>query len=188
MSHYAGKVLKKYGETDEAWEAFLEIASNCNPPLDSKELKGIWKVHSLLQKQNLKNPNYIPPDKYIDSNSYIPADFTDVGQATVLAKYFSNELRYSPSTHFIRFKEGYWEESEIGAQAVVHELTRRQLLEAERIIFACNAKLKESGALDLIDEKGKKATDELTDEQMEILKKQLIIILIKKVTEMFFQM
>jgi len=173
MSHYAGKVLKKYGETDEAWEAFLEIASNCNPPLDSKELKGIWEsALTFYRNKILKNPNYIPPDKYIDSNSYIPADFTDVGQATVLAKYFSNELRYSPSTHFIRFKEGYWEESEIGAQAVVHELTRRQLLEAERIIFACNAKLKESGALDLIDEKGKKATDELTDEQMEILKKQ----------------
>mgnify|MGYP000358645214 CR=1 FL=1 len=44
--------------------------------------------------------------------------------------YFSSELRYSPATHFIRYSNHYWQESEPGAQAVAHELTRRQLKEA----------------------------------------------------------
>ena len=36
----------------------------------------------------------------------------------ILAKYFSKELRYSPATHFIRYSDHYWQESEPGAQAV----------------------------------------------------------------------
>ena len=63
--------------------------------------------------------------------SYKPSDFSDVGQAEVLAKYFSGELRYSPATHFIRYSDHFWQETEPGAQAVAHELTRRQLKEAK---------------------------------------------------------
>ena len=49
-----------------------------------------------------------------------------------MARYFSGELRYSPATHFIRYSDHYWQESEPGAQAVAHELTRRQMKEANR--------------------------------------------------------
>jgi putative DNA primase/helicase len=75
----------------------------------------------------------VPPEVYNDDTSYKPDDFSDVGQAEVLAKHFSGELRYSPATHFIRYTEHYWKETEPGAQAVAHELTRRQLEEAAMI-------------------------------------------------------
>ena len=50
----------------------------------------------------------------------------------MLAKHFSNELRYSPSTHFICYTEHYRKETEPGVQAVAHELTHRQLKEATK--------------------------------------------------------
>ena len=173
LSRFAAVVLKKYGDSDEAYKAFMEKAAKCEPPLEDEELATIWRSAKSFFKRISASPDYIPPEKYNDENSYKPTDFTDVGQATVLAKYFSNELRYSPATHFIRFKENYWEESDIGAQAVVHELTRRQLLEAENEIFKCKKELEDSGAQALIDEKGKKAQELMDDKQLEILERFL---------------
>src|SRR5699024_872501 len=42
MSHFAGRVLKKYGITDKAKDAFLEYAKRCDPPLEESELNTIW--------------------------------------------------------------------------------------------------------------------------------------------------
>ena len=82
-----------------------------------------------------KEDGYVPPEAYNDENSYKPEDFSDVGQAEVLAKYFSGELRYSPATHFIRYSDHYWQETEPGAQAVAHELTRRQMNESAKAMI-----------------------------------------------------
>ena len=171
MSRYAARVLKRYGDSDEAYSAFLEKSSLCEPLLDDEELDKIWKSALKFYKKISSMPGYVPPEKYNDSNSYKPLDFTDVGQATVLAKYFKDVLRYSPATRFIRFKDTYWEESEIGAQAVVHELTRRQLKEVEMELIEVKKLLKESGAQDIVDEKGKKAEEFLDEKQLEILKR-----------------
>ena len=43
MSHFAGRVLKRYGKTDKAYEAFLTQAKKCNPPLEDDELQTIWR-------------------------------------------------------------------------------------------------------------------------------------------------
>lgn len=43
MSHFASRVLKRFGDTDRAHEAYLERAAQCNPPLPDKELGTIWK-------------------------------------------------------------------------------------------------------------------------------------------------
>lgn len=111
MSRFAGRVIKKYGDTDEAYACFLEEAAKCDPPLSDGELKTIWcsaqKFFSRLSSQE----GYIPPEVYNDDTSYMPEDFSDVGQAEVLAKHFSGELRYSPATHFIRYTEHYWKNS-----------------------------------------------------------------------------
>ena len=42
MSRFAGRVLKRYGITEKAYEAFLEHAKKCDPPLPESELKTIW--------------------------------------------------------------------------------------------------------------------------------------------------
>ena len=43
LYHFASRVLKRFGDTDRAHEAYLERAAQCNPPLPDKELGTIWK-------------------------------------------------------------------------------------------------------------------------------------------------
>ena len=43
LSHFAGRVLKRYGDTEEAYAAFMERAAKCAPPLEDAELKTIWR-------------------------------------------------------------------------------------------------------------------------------------------------
>lgn len=42
MSHIAGRLVKRYGDTHESRGAFLEKAKCCVPPLDENELDSIW--------------------------------------------------------------------------------------------------------------------------------------------------
>ena len=144
LSRFAGRVIKKYGNTDEAYRAFLEQAAKCEPPLDGKELATVWHSAQKFFDRVSRQDGYIPPEAYNSDVSYKPGDYSDVGQAEVLAKHFSGELRYSPATHFIRYNAHYWQESEPGAQAVAHELTRRQLAEASSDLFGALRKLERS--------------------------------------------
>ena len=100
------------------------------PPLDNTELSTIWHSAQRFYTKLSQQDGYVALEAYNDPSCYKPEDYSDVGQAEVLGKYFSSELRYSPATHFIRYSDHYWQESEPGAQAVAHELTRRQLKEA----------------------------------------------------------
>ena len=171
MSRFAGKVIKKYGDTDEAYQCFLEEAAKCDPPLSDSELKTIWRSARKFYSRVSSQDGYVPPDVYNDDTSYKPEDFSDVGQAEVLAKHFSNELRYSPATHFIRYTEHYWKETEPGAQAVAHELTRRQLKEATKEMYAALKKMEECGAQTILDGSSKaKAEQLMSDEQLEAYK------------------
>ncbi len=111
------------GDTEKAYQSFLEKAATCVPPLDNSELNTIWHSAQRFYSKICREDGYVPPEVYNDENSYKPEDFSDVGQAEVLSKYFANELRYSPATHFIRYSDHYWQETEPGAQAVAHELT-----------------------------------------------------------------
>ena len=150
MSRFAGRVIKKYGDTEEAYQAFLEKASKCEPPLDDKELATIWHSAQKFFARVSQQDGYVPPETYNTDVSYKPEDYSDVGQAEVLAKHFSGELRYSPATHFIRYNEHYWQETEPGAQAVAHELTRRQLAEATAQLYEAVRKLEGNGGQEVL--------------------------------------
>lgn len=168
MSRFAGRVIKKYGDSAEAYQSFLDEASKCMPPLEDFELSSIWHSAQRFFARVQQQDGYIPPEEYNDRTSYRPGDFSDVGQAEVLAKHFSGELRYSPATHFIRYLEHYWKETEPGAQAVAHELTRRQLKEAYSDMMTALATLNACGAKDILDSNSKaKAEAAMNDEQME---------------------
>lgn len=168
MSRFAGRILKKFGNTDKAYEAFLEEAENCEPPLESEELSTIWRSALRFFDKVRQQEGYVDPEIYNDPASYKPNDYSDVGQAEVLAKYFSGELRYSPATHFLRYSDHYWQESEPGAQSVAHELTRRQLIEAERDIQDSLERMKKNGATSLLLGTSKaKAETLMNDEQLE---------------------
>lgn len=171
MSKYAGWVIKKYGDTEEAYELFLEKSALCVPPLDESELELIWRSAQKFFKKIVESGTYIPPEVYNDKNSYIPDDLSDVGQAEVLSKYFANELRYSPQTHFLRYRGNYWQESEPGAQFIAQELTRRQLREARlKVVMAYNKASKDK-VFEVISvtPKNKRSTA-MTESQKEALK------------------
>lgn len=174
MSRFAGKVIKKYGDGDTAYQAFLEEADKCDPPLDADELATIWHSAQRFYARIQQQEGYVAPELYNDPSCYKPEDYSDVGQAEVLAKYFSNELRYSPATHFIRYSDHYWQESEPGAQAVAHELTRRQLKEANRDLMEALNKMKNCGAQNILDSTSKSKAEQLmNDQQLEVYRELL---------------
>jgi len=164
MSRFAGRIIKKYGDIDNSYQTFLEEANKCDPPLDVTELDTIWHSAKRFYAKVQSQAGYVPPAVYNDPECYKPEDFSDVGQAEVLAKHFSSELRYSPSTHFIRYSDHYWQETEPGAQAVAHELTRRQLREATKDLQEALQKLQDCGAQDILDNTTKAKAEALMNE------------------------
>lgn len=82
--------------------------------------------------------------------TYKPDDFSDVGQAAVLAKHYGSALRYSTATGFLCYSGGVWTESELSAQAIAQELTERQLEEAELELESARQSLASSGVIDIM--------------------------------------
>ena len=64
MSHFAGRVIKKYGNTEKAFKCFMEEADKCSPPLEQNELKTIWHSAQKFYKKVQKQDGYIPPEQY----------------------------------------------------------------------------------------------------------------------------
>ncbi len=65
ISRAAGKILKRWGDTPEAYEKFMEVVSQCSPPLPDQEVNSTWKsalkfFHEKVEKQ----PGYVPPADY----------------------------------------------------------------------------------------------------------------------------
>lgn len=64
MSHFAGKILKRYGISEKSKKAFEEESYICNPPLDNKELKKIWQSAVKFYKKLSSQEGYVPPNDY----------------------------------------------------------------------------------------------------------------------------
>jgi len=169
MSHFAGRVLKRYGDADEAYAAFLQRASHCEPPLDDVELKTIWRSAQGFFQRISKQEGYVPPEQWNSEHpsgfTYDPDDRTDVGQARLLGRYFNQELRYSPATDYIRYDGSCWQETKPGAQAVAHALTDLQLEEAENAVATALDQLTATGAKQLLDRNTRKKAEELMNDQ-----------------------
>ena len=150
MSHYAGRILKRFGNTDEAHKHFAEVAAYCQPPLEQSELDSIWRSAQRFYGKVAAQEGYIPPEQYNQDLQLKPSDYSDVGQATVLAREYEGKLRYSPSTDFLVYNGRFWEESKPKAQAVAQELTTRQLEEAETEIKKATDEMMKNGAWELL--------------------------------------
>ena len=87
MSHYAGRIIKRLGDTDEAYRQFLKQAEKCSPPLDDSELQTIWNSAVKFGKKVSKQDGYIPPEQYnlgaasASGFNLKPEDYSDIGQA-----------------------------------------------------------------------------------------------------------
>lgn len=144
LSHYAGKLLKKYGDTGcKAYAAFMEYAAKCTPPLTDSELSTIWNSALKFYNKTVKPaPDYRQPLEYQAQDftkSLIPSDFTDIGQANVLAGLNNTTMRYSTATKWIVYDGQVWNENEITAQGLAQDLTERQLDEARILVSSAQA-------------------------------------------------
>lgn len=98
MSHYASKVIKRFGDTDEAYQLFLDKATLCNPPFDDSELATIWKSAQNFYSRIAIQEGYVAPDdfnndfKFEMDLQYKPIDYTDVGQAEVLTQQADSNM------------------------------------------------------------------------------------------------
>ena len=169
MSHIAGCLIKRYGNTDEAKKLFVEKAKACDPPISRDELKAIWKSAVKFGKKVAAQEGYIPPEEFNDRTPRKPEDYSDVGQAYAFAKHCRNYVRYSPATDYIVYDGTCWQESKPRSQAAMQQFTDTQLREAEKEIERTEELMESTGAIAVLEEHPKDALDYLTDEQKAII-------------------
>lgn len=165
MSHIAGKIIKRYGNTEDAYQIFLKKAELCNPPLPESELKVIWRSASKFGNKVSNQEGYIPPEQYNSDCRLKPNDFSDVGQATVLATEYKDILRYSPSTDYMVYNGSFWEESKPKSQGVSQDLTERQLAEAETEMKKAMDELVKNGGMEILVSVGPKKAVQMFNKQ-----------------------
>ena len=137
LSHFAGVVLKKYGDEDgKALEAFREKAAQCEQPLEESELSTIWRSALQFYQSKVKtDAAYMTPKEYAAqefANSLEPNDYTDLGQAELYAAVYGDRAKFTPATKWLVYNGQVWQESELKAQLLSQELTDRQLEEARK--------------------------------------------------------
>lgn len=64
LSTIAGKLVKRYGVTDTALDAFMKNADRCSPPLSGKELDAIWQSAKKFYEKLSADESYISPEEY----------------------------------------------------------------------------------------------------------------------------
>ncbi len=145
LSHFAGRVLKKYGDTDKARQAFLDEAAKCVPPLDDSELSTIWRSAKKFYGKVKQQDGYIAPEQYNAGFALCPDDYSDIGQAKVLAQEYNGSLVYTDATDYMRFDGTHWAESKQLAVGACEEFLERQLEEAEAAITKAKQALEKAG-------------------------------------------
>lgn len=163
MSHFAGRVLKKYGITDKAKEAFLEHAKRCDPPLEQSELATIWESAVRFYKKTvMTQPGYIPPDEYnAEFESLKPDDYSDIGEARVLVREYVGELLYTDATEFLSYDGICWRENRQKAVGTVEGFLDMQLVDARTQYFAAMQALIDGGIPEEVVRAGGKALEKL---------------------------
>lgn len=171
MSHFAGRVVKRYGATEKAHEIFMEEAAKCNPPLEDEELAAIWQSACRFAEKVQGQEGYVTPEAYNDEfcrESLKPADYSDIGQAKVLTREYGVELRYTAATDYLRFCGQYWVESKQQAVGAAEEFLDLQLADAKDEVLRTKQALMDVGvAEDDITSGGKALEKKIMSEQME---------------------
>ncbi len=171
MSHFAGRVVKRYGATEKAHEIFMEEADKCNPPLEDAELAMIWQSACRFAEKVQGQEGYVAPDAYNDEfgrESLKPGDYSDIGQAKVLTREYGVELRYTAATDYLRFCGQYWVESKQQAVGAAEEFLDLQLADAKDEIARTKQALMDTGiSEDAITSGGKSLEKKISGGQMD---------------------
>ncbi|MCM1225989.1 MAG: phage/plasmid primase, P4 family [Clostridium sp.] len=145
MSHIAGKLIKRYGNTEAAYKLFMRSAEKCMPPLPDDELNAIWNSAKKFGAKVSKQDGYIPPEIYGQMYSLRPDDYSDIGQAKVLAAEYAGEMAYTDATEYLCFDGTHWTESRQTAVGRCEEFLDRQLEETRTAIEQTRKMLTDSG-------------------------------------------
>ena len=148
LSRFAGRVLKRYGECDRAYQIFLEEAQKCETPLSDSELKSIWgSAVKFYRKKVSSSDGYVPPDAYgANSPGYLkPEDYSDIGEAKMLVKEYGNELLYTTATDYMRYDGRVWIESKQQAVGAMEEFLDLQLADAKIVCAEAKKACKDAG-------------------------------------------
>lgn len=165
MSHYAGRIIKRLGNTDEAYRQFLKQAEKCNPPLDDSELQTIWNSAVKFGKKVAKQDGYIPPEQYNSGFNLKPEDYSDIGQAKVLAREYGGELVFTDATDYMRYDGVRWADSKQLAVGACEEFLDKQLNEAKTALEKAQQALIKSGIDKETVMSGGKALEKSIDEK-----------------------
>ena len=130
MSRFAGKLVKRYGWNEESHELFLQEAEKCEVPLSDDELEKIWYSASRFAKLVQSQEGYIRPEDYKAGPLLRPDDYSDIGQAKVIAADCAAEVVYTPGTDFMVYNGRFWDESKAKAVGLVEMFLDRQLKDA----------------------------------------------------------
>lgn len=131
MSRYAGRLVVRLGDTDEAHEMFLKKAALCQPPLPESELQTIWQSALRFGRKVSEQEGYVPPDEYGKSFMLRPPDYSDIGQAKMLVSQYGEELVYTSATDYLRYDGVRWVESKQRAVGAMQEFLDKQLEDAK---------------------------------------------------------
>ncbi len=147
MSRIAGRLVKRYGVTEESWSMFLQQAERCSPPLSDSELSAIWSSARRFAAKVQAQPGYIPPEDYAPSAQAAlrPTDYTDIGQAKVLCLDAAGELAYTAGMGFLCYNGRFWEASDVKADGLAVRFLDRQLEDALANLSATRDALIASG-------------------------------------------
>lgn len=167
MSHIAGRLIKRYGNTDKAHEIYLEKAKLCNPPLEDNELSLIWSSAIKFGKKVQAQEGYIAPEDFEKGYSLKPDDYSDIGQAKVLSREYKGELAYTDSTDYLRYDGTHWSESKQLAVGACEEFLDKQLNESLAAVEKAKRSLLDSGIEKEIIMAGGKTLEKAIDENSE---------------------
>jgi P4 family phage/plasmid primase-like protien len=149
LSHFAGKALKRFGESEKAYQIFREEAAKCDPPLGEEELKSIWYSALKFYRNTVKKQEgYVEPGEYnadFQNGCFKPADYSDIGQAKTLVKEYGEVLRYADATDFLRYDGEAWIEDRQLAVGAMEEFLDLQLADATDCVTAAGDALISSG-------------------------------------------
>ncbi|MGP3261510.1 phage/plasmid primase, P4 family [Limosilactobacillus fermentum] len=172
LSHFAGRIIMRLGNTAEARQAFQEEAAKCDPPLSKQELKNIWHSATKFGQRMANQKDYIPPEKYNQPNDDLqPADYSDTGESYVFVNNCKERVCYTNQSGFMWFDGRVWQESEPLALGEVQRFTDKQLADAQLRVTQSYQAIQNNGVAKALQTMGKtKASRTFNDEQQAALK------------------
>lgn len=177
MSRFASRVLKKYGVTDKAREAFEIHAKRCDPPLEEEELNTIWNSAVKFYKKTIvTQEGYVAPDQYnAEFGSIKPDDYSDMGEARALVEEYKGELLYTDATEFLSYDGICWRENRQKAVGAVEEFLDMQLVDSKGQFNECSQALIDGGVPEKVVRAGGKALEKAIPDNLEDAYKEYIV-------------